>query len=168
MEKTKLLSNLDLNYYCKKLGIKLNAILNKDLFKNTKAIEGCYIINLQNSNEGSGTHWTALYLKDNFGFYFDSFGLIMPQSIIKFCRKYRRNIRILYSIDQIQPLHSVYCGWYCLFFLYFMSKNQKAKNKQELINKHNSLYLKDEDLRHLNDEILKKHINHIFSKKNNY
>lgn len=165
MDLEKLLSNLDLIHYCKILGIKLNAILFKDLFKTTEAKEGAYIINLQNSNEGNGTHWVALYLKDKFALYYDSFGLIMPPSIIKFCRKYSRNVRILYSIDQIQPLHSVYCGWYCLYFLYFMTKNQKAKNKQELINKHNSLYLKNKDLRYLNDNILKQLIKDIFSKK---
>jgi len=163
MTLTKLLNNYDLEYYCKLLKIPLKAVLNKDLFQKIKAEKGGYIINLQNSNEGPGTHWTCLYIFEDIALYYDSFGIIMPQSIIKFCRKFNPKIRIVYSIDQIQHIDSIYCGWFCLLFLYYMNRNKNAKQKAELINSHNSMFeTKEKHKRIGNDNKLKKIIKKIF------
>lgn len=41
-------------------------------------LPGAYIINIQSSEDGSGTHWVSLYLAKKKAFYSDSFGLPPP------------------------------------------------------------------------------------------
>jgi len=158
--KFELLSNIDLQYYCKILKIPLVNILYKDLFKNIIPKEGCYIINLQSSDIGNGSHWTALYLTKNVAVYYDSFGLSLPRPILRFVRRLNINIKIIYSVDQIQEINSIFCGWFCLYFLWFFSVlHKKCTNCGYLMNKHNSCFsLKN---KHLNDRILRQLIKTI-------
>ena len=121
----KLLSNIDLAYYCKLYGIPLNNILFKDLFSQEPLKPGCYIINLQSSTtEGGGTHWTGLVVSAHFAVYFDPFGLPIPTPLMIALQKHRiknPHFKIIYSIDQIQQLDSIFCGWFVLYFLYFFT-----------------------------------------------
>jgi hypothetical protein len=43
---------------------------------------GVYIINLQSSDEGSGSHWLNLIVRDKTALYVDPFGAICPTEII--------------------------------------------------------------------------------------
>ena len=104
MTKFELLSNIDLESYCELLGKNLNEILSKNLFKNIKPKLGGYIINLQDSNVGNGTHWTALYITKDVAIYYDSFGLPIPTIIVQFIRKLNKNTKIPCSIDEIKVL----------------------------------------------------------------
>ena len=36
--------------------------------------DGCYIINLQSSTAGSGTHWCSMFINRSHAVFFDSFG----------------------------------------------------------------------------------------------
>ena len=38
-----------------------------------KPTEGCFIVNMQSSSAGSGTHWVAFFFFKNICYYFDSF-----------------------------------------------------------------------------------------------
>lgn len=155
-----LLSNIDLEVYCKMLKIPLIDILNKNLFNNIKPKLGAYIINLQDAGDGGGTHWTALLITNTYAIYYDSFGGHIPKDILKFIRRYNKLIKIIYSIDQIQSLSSVFCGYYCLYFLYFFSVlHKKCTNYRYLLNKHNSIFSLNN--RHLNNMILRKLIKGI-------
>ncbi len=78
--------------------------------------ECCYIINL---DDGSGTHWTAVYIKNKRATYCDSYGQIPPPEVIRFLKKYR--IKYEYNYSQIQALSSTACGWYCVAFLWCMN-----------------------------------------------
>ena len=161
-----LLSNLDLIDYCKKLKIPLNGIYSKDVFKTIKPMLGCYIINLQNKTEGNGTHWCCLVIKNKSScIYFDSFGLTMPNDIICFVKRLNNKIKIYYSIDQIQDINSIYCGWFCLYFLWFhMVLYKKEINYNGyLINKHNDFFNKTDLIK--NDNIIKILIKNIFNIK---
>jgi hypothetical protein len=161
MEKlTELLSNLDLENYCKKLKINLVAIVSKNELCKLKPKTGCYIINLEDSG-GNGTHWVSLILFEKISIYFDPFGLIMPSNVIRFCKRYGK--KLIYSSDKLQHIDSIYCGWFCLYFLYYLTKN-KSKHKSVLLNKHNAIYSEKEEQ---NDLILKQNISQIFRQKNN-
>ena len=159
-----LLSNLDLDYYCKLFKINIIQVLSKDLFKNYKAKAGCYIVNLGDSNTG-GTHWTSFIINDKIATYFDSFGLIPPQSIVKFIKRYNKHLRIIYSIDQIQDYNSVLCGWFCVYYLYFFNVLHKknTSNISYLLNNHNQKY--DLDNTSKNDGILQLLIKGILKNK---
>ncbi len=44
---------------------------------------GWYVINLESSDRGNGTHWTCYRYGENECEYFDSFGIICPNEIIE-------------------------------------------------------------------------------------
>lgn len=165
---TELLSNLDLEYYCHKLNIKLNAILSKDLLKSHKPQLGCYVINLQDSTAGGGTHWVACILFKCTIIYFDPFGVPPPTEFVAFARRFKKqqpnpsSLKIIYSVDKIQDLDSVYCGWFCLYFLIYMTRNKcNDKKKSVLLNLHNAQYDKQNEKK--NDLLIKQFIQEIFS-----
>ena len=148
-----LLSNHDIVQICTKLNIKLNAILSKDEYEDINPEIGCYIINLQDSEIGNGTHWTALVITKRWGIYYDPFGIAIPRPIKHFLSRNKTNIPVYYSPDQIQPLQSVFCGYYCIYFMFFASVlNGKHWNGHYILDKHNSIYSLEN--RHLNDRIL--------------
>jgi len=57
------ISNVKLEEICKKKGIPLNGVYMKDELAEIQPQEGNYIINLQSSYQGSGTHWLALIIE---------------------------------------------------------------------------------------------------------
>jgi hypothetical protein len=159
-----LLSNFDLIALCAKFNIPLNEIENKDNFIMAPK-EGAYIVNLQDSNKGPGTHWTCFIVNKNYVSYYDPFGLSMPPEIKRFIAwwDYKHDLSIIYSSDQIQPIISEFCGWYCLYFLYFNLVLHKFNNNHKyLMNKHNNIF--NLQNKNLNDKILQKLIINI--KKN--
>lgn len=162
MSDTELLTNTDLEHYAKLFKMPLNGVFSKDLFESKRPKLGNYVINLENSDYG-GSHWTCLILTKNIAIYYDSFGQPMPQEIIRFIKRFNKKSIIIYSIDQIQHIDSVYCGWFCLEFLYWYSIKHKKNNKYKvLLNKHNAQF--DLDDRKLNDVILKQIIKTIYDK----
>jgi hypothetical protein len=155
MKSNILLSNFDLIFLCNKYKIPLNAIENKDKFLMTPN-EGAYIINLEdNALNGSGTHWTCLILNKKYVTYYDPFGLSIPKDIKQFIAwwDFDHKLSIIYSTDQIQPIISEFCGWYCLYFLYFNLKlHVNNNNHKYLLNKHNAIF--NLKYKQLNDKIL--------------
>ena len=64
-----------------------------------------------------GTHWIALYVKDNEVIYFDYFGVEhVPKEIKKFIG--HKNIKTI--IFRIQADNSIMCGYLCNGFIDFM------------------------------------------------
>ena len=78
------------------------------------------IINLDEYSD-IGTHWIALYVKNNDITYFESFGVEhIPKEIIKFIKN--RNIKA--NIFRIQAYDSIMCGYFCIGFIDFMFKGK--------------------------------------------
>lgn len=121
---TNSLSNTDIIYILKEQKIKLNGVFMKDELP-TKLKRGFYVINLQSSNIGNGTHWTAFYYNPNKSFYFDAFGFPAPIEIEQKLKAYK------YNKKQIQNLKSTSCGFYCIAFIIFMN----GLNYKELENR---------------------------------
>ena len=75
---------------------------------------GC-IINLDDG-VGEGTHWVATFIKSNIINYFDSFSLPPPLEFVVYAK--RLGMRFKYNSGYpIQNIHSVRCGYFCLYFL---------------------------------------------------
>ena len=109
------LSNLDLLNWVKKLGIKhFRGIYSKDVLPDRIKRNEVGIINLD-SQIGPGTHWVAYRNNKNGSEYFDSFGLIMPNKVMKYLMISGK--QIFYSGDEIQERNSVLCGYWCLYYL---------------------------------------------------
>jgi hypothetical protein len=110
-----MLSNFDLERLAEFYNLPLVAVAMKDELPATVK-DGCYIINLQSSTSGSGTHWLGLFIYKSNAYYFDSFGAPPSVEIIKFVKK-RKGCHLYYNNFIIQDLKSGNCGFYALAFL---------------------------------------------------
>ena len=59
----------------------------------------CGVVNLDD-NKGPGTHWVCYRNIDSFVEYFDPFGLIMPNEVLKYFNTSGKNA--VYSMDEIK------------------------------------------------------------------
>jgi hypothetical protein len=105
-----MLSNFDLEDIAENFGFLLTAVVSKDELKLLKPHKnGNFIINLESSTEGRGSHWTCLAVRDTKACYIDSFGALMPQEVIDFCKRIP-NSHLGYSEVQIQDIKAETCG----------------------------------------------------------
>lgn len=123
-----MLTNFQLEEHCHRLGIPLVTICNKDKLPKQRS-QGCYIINLQDDldhygNDLSGSHWTAFIIEGKQCSYFDSFGFPPPVQVMHFLKPYTP---YPYSHKQIQNPTSHVCGYFVLYFLWWMTRQKQLK-----------------------------------------
>ena len=98
---------------------RFNGVYSRDSLPN-KIKDEAYIINLDEYFE-IGTHWIALYVKNNNITYFDSFGVEhIPKEIIKLIK----NENIKTNIFRIKAYDSIMCGYFCIGFINLMLKGK--------------------------------------------
>ena len=98
---------------------RFNGVYSRDNLTN-KIRDGAYVINLDEYSD-IGTHWIALYVKNNDITYFDSFGVEHnPKEIKEFIKN--RNIKT--NTFKIQAYDSIMCGYFCIGFIDFMFKGK--------------------------------------------
>lgn len=117
--------------------------------------QGGYIFNLADNDE-DGTHWTSAWVEKENGklkvVYWDSFGVAPPENIKHYFSKIDPSVP--YSKKQVQNIVSSICGYYVLFFLYFMSHRQGSVMSK--LKKFETLWsLNPEENRRLLEEYLK-------------
>ena len=78
-----MLSNFDIEEIALFYKIDIVVII-KDELPKIKPISGNYIINIESSKDGNGTHWMALKIEDFDCVYCDSYGHLPPKEIIAF------------------------------------------------------------------------------------
>lgn len=88
---------------------------------------GFYVVNLQDHDDGSGTHWCALNYQHPVSVWFDSFGIICPTDIEDIITGKNR---LIYNSVQIQDINSSACGWYCI--AYILNNNKRMSATQNL------------------------------------
>ena len=98
---------------------RFNGVYSRDNLPN-KIRDGAYVINLDEYSD-IGTHWFALYVKNNFVTYFDSFGV---EHIPKEIKTFIKNRTIKTNIFRIQAYDSIMCGYFCIAFIDFMLKGK--------------------------------------------
>jgi len=81
-----------------------------------------YICNMQDSEDGGGTHWVAFYYSKLQSIYFDSYGFIAPQDIEEKIKPYE------YNNGQIQDMEATSCGYYALCFIQFLHDKPDKQN----------------------------------------
>jgi len=120
------MTNVDLEEKAKRLHIPLVGVFSKDQLPPVLK-DGGYIINLQSAGDGPGTHWTAFYVENSSRVYFDSFGVIPPLSVQRFLRN-----KYMFSEKHIQNIQSEICGYYVLYFIWFMfTHKNRIKNMRK-------------------------------------
>ena len=97
------LNNLEIQKYYQN-ELEFNCVYSRDNLPN-KTKDGAYVINIDECSD-IGTHWIALYVKNNDITNFDSFGVEhIPKEIIKFIG--RKNV--IANIFRIQAYDSIMC-----------------------------------------------------------
>lgn len=113
-----MLTNKEVSEICKKINIPLVGVFSKNELPDFVK-HGGYIINLQDSDKGYGSHWVALSInKTGKAEYFDSFGFPAPNDVDEFLRN---NGFIPYTSSEkhLQNIDSGTCGYYCIAFLHY-------------------------------------------------
>ena len=98
---------------------RFNGAYSRDNLPN-KIKDGAYVIYLHEYSD-IGTHWIALYVKNNVVTYFDSFGV---EHIPKEIKTFIKNKNIKTKIFRIQAYDSIMCGYFCIAFIDFMFKGK--------------------------------------------
>ena len=143
------LSNFQLEKLAKFYKLKINDICMKDELPD-KVEDGSYIINLQSSFQGTGTHWCALFIDRKNAYYQDSFGAAPPSEVCNFVKK-RDHCHLYYNNWIIQDLASNKCGWFANAFLLWMKEHYQSN----MLNVFNSFVNHFSDDTSKNDDILK-------------
>jgi len=103
------LNNFDIEDICVKLKIPLAGVYAKNELKHLRPKIGqYYVVNMQDSDDGDGSHWVSCGFTKYGNFYFDSYGADCPDVIQKFLRKIKLPVFLNYK--QIQNYSSENCG----------------------------------------------------------
>ena len=123
------LSNFDIMKIIQSQGVDdFHGVYMKDQLPD-KLERGFYVINLQSSKDGNGTHWVCLYYTPNFSYYYDSYGFIAPLEVQKKITPY------MYNDLEIQDINSTACGFYCVAFILYLNKKMNIEKAfMEFIN----------------------------------
>ena len=117
-----MLSNFDLDDIAENYGYSLNSVLMKNELKTISPKDGFYIVNLESSTQGDGTHWMSMVLRGKQCFYLDPFGILPPSEIIDFCRRIPKS-HLAYSEMEIQNISADTCGWFASGLLIYLHDN---------------------------------------------
>lgn len=123
-----MLSNVDIENICIDLKLPCVGVFSKNRMPIHHQV-GSYYINLQDEEDGNGTHWAMCKIfKNGKAIYFDSFGFQLPEDIKEFLKPFRP---IPYNNRQIQDVGSSFCGWYCISCDYFFTHHAKGRDIEE-------------------------------------
>ena len=118
---------------------RFNGVYSRDNLPN-KIKDGAYVINLDEYCD-IGTHWIALYVKNNDITYFGSFGVEhIPKEIIKLIG----HKNIIVKIFRIQAYDFLMYGYFCIRFINFMFKCKTLIDYTNLFSPNN--FLKNDDI----------------------
>ena len=120
-----MLSNFDIEGNANYSQIPI-VVFMKDELKNMKPINTNYIINLESSKDGNGTHWMGLIIQKNEDCaYFDSYGMLPPEEIISFCKTIPKS-HLSYNTKEIQDFKAKTCGFFAIAFIIFLHINSSG------------------------------------------
>jgi len=148
-----MLSDVDIRDFFDDCKLPLIDIVSKDRLPNKKYI-GDYVINMQNEEDGHGTHWVYAMIPSNgkTALYWDSFGVFPPEEVKQFLHP----LKIMFNTRQIQDINSECCGHYCEALAYFMKYD--ADPKKTIENNYNDFIEMFSDDTKKNDKILKEYL----------
>lgn len=122
------LSNFDIDHFAISLGIPhWCGCHSRDLLPKRVDIMSV-VINIQNSNDGEGTHWTSFVILNNIAIYFDSFGNLKPPlDVVEYIGP---DVDIYYNSYQYQNYNTYNCGALCILFLFDFWNWYKRRHHQ--------------------------------------
>lgn len=145
-----MLSNFDIEQLAEYYKVPILGVVMKDELP-PYVRDGGYIINLQSTTDGNGSHWTALHVDGKSAFFFDSFGAPPSTEIMDYVKR-RHGCHIGFNNWIIQDLNSENCGYYALGLLIYIDKNLKTSNLFKVANDYIDGFT--DDTKH-NDKLLR-------------
>ncbi len=104
--------------------------------KINKTIKRFSLIFNESKHDEEGSHFIAIFLDKNKLYYFDSLGLKCENDyILKFLNKF--SMEIVENNKQIQSYNSIFCGYFCLAFVTFMTTHNDLKKFLNIFNEKN-------------------------------
>jgi hypothetical protein len=143
-------------------GTMVKQIAQKNLLRINKRA-GIYFINLQTrgqvnyDGERNGTHWVVLLVGPGWYYYFDSFGFPPPVVILQRLKGFDAT----WNQDQLQPVGSDLCGFYCIMAIDELLNNGGSVNMKGEILKSNKQKLFTSDTKR-NDKLVRRYKNSIY------
>ena len=139
-----MLSDGDIEKLAEDIELPIVGVFSKDRLPD-KPLVGSYYINLQNADDGGGTHWVfAKIIEDDDGeykaIYFDSFGIGSPKEVSAFLTPFKP---VAYNTRQIQDLPTSQCGYYCLYCDYYLTHLRKTDSIEDDYENFLSLWSKE-------------------------
>jgi len=117
-------TNTELIEACVRNYIPINYVVYKDQLQDMPVKQGAYIINLANSTDkNGGTHWVCFWIEKKKCVYFDPFGIHPPESVVKYTQRFQS----MMSSKQIQNEYSGICGYFVLYFLWYMTHTRRQQ-----------------------------------------
>ena len=98
---------------------RFNSVYSRDNLPKTIK-DGAYVIYLDEYAD-VGTHWIALYAKNNEVIYLDSFGV---EYVSKEIKRFIEHKDIKTTVFRIQAYNTIMCGYFCIGFIDFMFTNK--------------------------------------------
>ena len=111
---------------------RFNGVYSRDNLPNN-INDGAYKINVDEYSD-IGTHWVALYVKNNDLTYFDSFGV---EHIPKEIKEFIKNRNIKTNIFRTQAYDSIMCWYFCTGFINFMFNGKTLTEYTNLFSPNN-------------------------------
>jgi len=124
-----MLSDEQITDFFKDCQLPLIDVVCKDRLPDKRYI-GDYVINMQNNDDGDGTHWTFAKIinkKNPIALYWDSFGVYPPEEVKQFLHP----LKIAYNTRQIQDIKSECCGHYCEALAYYLKYDSDPQKSME-------------------------------------
>jgi hypothetical protein len=135
-----MISNTDIEKLADRLELPIVGVFSKNRLPSDLK-EGSYYVNLQDAEDGDGTHWVFAKVVDTDGdlkaIWFDSFGIGMPKEVEQFLSPLNP---IAYNNRQIQDINGSECGYYCLYCDYYLTHLRKFVDLDEDYNNFLSLW----------------------------
>ena len=116
-----MMSNFDIEKIATHHNINVIIVM-KDELRYMKPIYENYIVNLESSKDGNGTHWMGLKIQNKECIYFDSYGMLPPEEIISFCKRVPKS-HLAYNTKEIQDFKATTCGFFSIGFIIFLHIN---------------------------------------------
>ena len=118
------ITNIKINYFLKDFPNFLGCYAEDELRSLViKSLPVSLIVNIDHSGL-NGSHWILIRIERKRLEIFDSLGFNvkrwprLPYFLLDFLHKFSLR-RKVYITNEIQPFNSTFCGFYCIFFLYY-------------------------------------------------
>ena len=120
------ISNIFINDVMDKISRSFQGTYSIDNIPTIKNNDFSIIINLSKQNE-KGSHFVAIFNKQNKIIYFDSFGnQNIHRTLQKFIKKHKK--QVTYSNIQLQHIFSNHCGFFCMSFILCLENDVTFNN----------------------------------------